>query len=58
MTNAKESYRNRNILTQKEIGAMLKKAEAYKDDYVRLRAKCLIALLKKFGKSRSEIVTQ
>jgi integrase len=52
MTNPKE---NRENLTNEEIDDMLKKAEDLPTEYFRLRAQCLIALAKKFGKRRIEL---
>jgi len=51
MTNPKELREN---LTTEEIDSMLKKAEDL-PEYFKLRAQCLIALAKKFGKRRLEL---
>jgi hypothetical protein len=55
MTNPNESYAKRPILTTQEIDDMIKEADKLPSEYFRLRVKCLIALLKKFGKRRIEI---
>jgi integrase len=55
MTNPHIAYRHRGVLTNQEIDAMLKTANSLDSEYFRLRAKCLLAILKKFGKRRSEI---
>lgn len=57
MTNPKKTYKERKVLTNKEIDQMLSRAdEVYsKDEYRRLRVKALIAIAKKTGKRRSEI---
>jgi site-specific recombinase XerD len=52
---ATKKLRNRPILSNEDIALMLKKADVFKDDYTRLRLKCLVALLKKFGKRRNEL---
>lgn len=52
---ASRKLRSRPVPTDEEITAMLKKADEIPDEYFKLRVKCLIALLKKFGKRRSEI---
>jgi hypothetical protein len=55
MTNPSEKYKNREIPTNKEIDKMLEKADLIPNNYFRLRVKCLIALIKKFGKHRKEL---
>lgn len=55
MTNPKKDYKGRGIYTGEEIEAMLTAADTLPTEYFRLRAKCLVALFKKFGKRRSEI---
>jgi integrase len=56
MTNPSPAYRNRETLTNKEVDAMLTKADrTIKNEYRRLRAKALVCIAKKFGKRRSEI---
>ena len=55
MTNPKEEYKNRAILSVEEIDRMLAAADVLPTKYFQLRAKCLVALVKKFGKRRSEI---
>ena len=55
MTNPSKAYAARGPLTNEEIDLMLKVADTLKTEYFRKRAKALIALLKKFGKRRSEI---
>ena len=55
MTNPSEAYRNREIPANKEIDAMLEKADLIPNNYFRLRVKALIALVKKFGKRRKEL---
>jgi integrase len=55
VTNAKESYRNREIPTDEEIEETLKKSEMIPSEYFRLRVRALISLAKKFGKRRAEI---
>jgi integrase len=55
LTNPKEEYKNREVLTTEEIDAMIQAADLIPEEYFRLRAKCLLAILKKFGKRRSEI---
>jgi len=53
MTNAK--YHNRAIPTEEEIQKTLDKSEKIPSEYFRLRVRCLIALVKKFGKRRAEV---
>jgi len=55
MTNPSKKYADRGPLTNEEIDLMLRAADLLKTEYFRKRAKALIALLKKFGKRRSEI---
>ena len=55
MTNPAKAYKNRAIFSTKDIEKMLEKADTIKDDYRRLRSRCLVALFKKFGKRRSEL---
>jgi len=55
MTNASKAYRNRDIMTEKEIEKMLAKADDIKNPYFQLRVKALISLFKKFGKRRKEV---
>jgi site-specific recombinase XerD len=55
MTNPSKSYRNRSILSDKEIADMIERPDEIENEYYRLRVKALIALLKKFGKRRIEI---
>jgi integrase len=57
VTNAKKSYRNREIPTDKEIEETLKKSEEIPSEYFRLRVRALISLAKKFGKRRAEIAS-
>jgi hypothetical protein len=52
MTNPKTKRGN---LTAREIDDMLKRAEKLPTEYFKLRAQCLVALAKKFGKRRVEI---
>jgi hypothetical protein len=53
MTNPKND--NRGILETEEIDHMIDKADTIKNEYFRLRAKCLVAVAKKFGKRRTEM---
>ncbi len=53
--NPSKKYENREIPTNKEIDAMLEKADLIPNNYFRLRMKCLVALVKKFGKRRKEL---
>jgi integrase len=56
MTNPNKEYADRPILSAEEIDDMIVKADRLLPNvYFRLRAKCLIALLKKFGKRRIEL---
>jgi len=55
MTNPSKAYKNRPILSNSEINQMLVKADLIPDELRKLRAKALIALLKKYGKRRSEL---
>jgi len=55
MPNPSEAYKNREIPTNREIDAMLEKAELIPNRYFRLRVKALISLVKKFGKRRKEL---
>lgn len=55
LTNPKQDYKKRGILSNQEIDLMLKEADKLPNDYFRLRAKALICIVKKFGKRRSEI---
>ena len=56
MTNPSKKYKNREIPTNTEIDAILEKADkTINNKYFKLRVKCLIALLKKFGKRRKEL---
>jgi hypothetical protein len=57
MTNPKETYANREPITEKELAEMLEKTEEIAGQYYRLRVRALISLLKKFGKRRREIST-
>jgi integrase len=57
VTNPSKSYRERPILSDIDVRAMIRKADAFKNVYFRYRAKALVGLLKKFGKRRQEIVT-
>ena len=57
MPNPNRKYRSRPVLTDMEISIMLTKADGIPDEYFRLRVKALIALVKKFGKRRSEIAS-
>lgn len=52
MTNAKTQRKD--VLSQKEIKGMLRKADQLKPDYCRLRAKALVSLFKT-GKRRAEV---
>jgi integrase len=54
MTNPKASYAGRGILSTEEIDAMIKAAENLSKSYFILRAQCLVAILKKFGKRSCE----
>lgn len=53
--NPSKKYKNREIPTNKEIDAMLEKADLIPNNYFRLRMKCLVALVKKFSKRRKEL---
>lgn len=55
MTNPKQEYSKRGIITPAETDLILTDCDKISDPYFRLRAKALICLLKKFGKRRSEI---
>jgi hypothetical protein len=52
---ATKEYKNRGILTDSEVSNMLGNADKITNEYFRARAKCLIALFKKWGKRRKEI---
>lgn len=52
---ATADYKNREVLSNEEIDDMIKAADNLKIEYYQLRAKCLIAIAKKFGKRRIEI---
>lgn len=55
MPNPSEVYKNREVPTNKEIDAILEKADLIENEYFRLRVRALIALVKKFGKRRKEL---
>lgn len=55
MPNPSKKYKNMEIPTNREIDTMLKKADLIPNNYFRLRVKCLIALVKKFGKRKKEL---
>jgi hypothetical protein len=55
MTNPSLEYANRDVYSNQEIDDMIKAAEKLKTEHYQLRAKCLIAIAKKFGKRRIEI---
>jgi integrase len=57
MTNPSIEYKQRTILTPKEITNMIKKADKIEKPFFSLRVKAIIALAKIFGKRRSEIST-
>jgi hypothetical protein len=49
-------YKDRPVLTTEEIDLMITRANTvYDQPYFRLRARCLVALLRKFGKRRCEL---
>jgi integrase len=52
---ATEAYKNRTVLTEKEIDEILSKADKLPTTYFQLRAKAIIGLLKIFGKRRAEL---
>lgn len=52
---ASKEFRKRPVPTEKEIQAMLDKADLIENTYFKLRAKAIIALIKVFGKRRVEL---
>ncbi len=48
-------YQSREPMTSEEIEQILRNTLLIKDEYFRLRVRCLIGLLKKWGRRRSEI---
>ena len=55
MTNVSKGIKKRNLPTDEEIQTTLDKANEIKNAYFRKRVRCLICLLKKFGKRRAEV---
>lgn len=55
MTNPDKAIKDRAVLSVEEVDSMLDKASQLPSVYFQLRAKALIALLKKFGKRRIEV---
>ena len=53
MTNVK--VRRKDVLSEQEVQAMIKKADTLPNEYFRLRAKALISIFYKTGKRRAEV---
>ena len=57
MTNPKKVYKYREPINEPETASMLQKTAHIKNEYFKLRVRCLIGLVKKFGKRRREVST-
>jgi len=53
--NSEERKNRRNVVTDEEIAEMFRKADQFKNEYFKLRAKALVSMLRLFGKRRKEL---
>ena len=53
--NSEERVKRTTVVTDEEIAEMFKKADEFKNEYFKLRAKALVSMLRLFGKRRKEL---